>query len=141
MIRIRPTGIFIKDAKILLMRRVRNDQVYFVFPGGHIEGDESVEDTFLREMKEELSFNVEKFREIYKIIQYNCRDDNKVEHIFYLVKKFSGKLKLGGPEVKRMKKGKNDYYPTWYSKYEFEKLDPVYPIGIKEYILGKGFIK
>ena len=40
-----------------------------------------------------------------------------------------------------MKKGKNDYYPTWYSKYEFEKLDPVYPIGIKEYILGKGFIK
>lgn len=138
MTRIRPTAIIMRDNKILVMKRIRNDFEYFVFPGGHIEKYEGIsekeEETLVREVKEELNFDIKDFQEIHRITKFSPRDNREVESIFYLINNFSGELKLGGPEVQRMKHG-NFYYPTWYSKDEFEKLDPVYPDGIKEYIL------
>ncbi len=135
MTKIRPTGIFVSNDKILLMRRIRENKEYFVFPGGHIEIGESVEDTLKREMKEELNFDIFNFKEIFRIKAFDPRDNCDAEHVFYLISDFGGELGLGGPELERMKKGDNKYYPTWYNKSEFEKLDPIYPIGIKEFIL------
>ncbi len=131
----RPCAIIIKDNKMLVMKRVRDDNTYFTFPGGHLEYGEDLEMTLIREIKEELNFDIISFKEVFRIINFNLRDNDEVESIFYLVSDFKGELKLGGPEVERMKTGKNNYYPTWYNRNEFSKLDPVYPIGIKEFIL------
>jgi 8-oxo-dGTP diphosphatase len=134
-IRQRPTAIIIKDDKVLLMKRERENQIYFVFPGGHVEDDETPEQTLEREIKEELNFDITNFKEIFRITQHNPRDNMEVENVFYKITDFTGELKLGGPEVERMKKGNNNYYPTWYNKEELIHIEPIYPIGIKEFIL------
>ncbi|MDD3284045.1 MAG: NUDIX domain-containing protein [Patescibacteria group bacterium] len=135
----RPTAIIVKDNKILLMHRIKNGKEYYAFPGGHIEGGENIKETFLREMKEELNFKISKYKKIVDIYDNTILNNEKRKHIFFLVEKFSGNLKLGGPEIERMKKGNNNYYPTWYSKNEFKKLSPVYPRGIKKFVLEKIF--
>ena len=135
----RPTGIITKDDKVLLIYRIKNHKEYYTFPGGHIESGENLEKTFVREIKEELNFKVLKYKKIFDIYDNTILNNEKREHIFFLVEKFSGKLKLGEPELSRMKKGNNNYYPTWYNKKEFKKLSPVYPRGIKKFILENIF--
>lgn len=131
----RPTGIIIKDNKILLMHRIKNSKEYYSLPGGHIEKNETIEKTFIREMKEELNFKISDYKKIHKIKNAKMINHEMREYVFFLVEKFSGKLQLGEPEVNRMRKGNNEYYPTWYSKTEFKKLKPIYPRGIKTFIL------
>lgn len=55
---LRAAGIIIKNNQILLMHRRKNDQEYWVIPGGHVEGGETPEQTVQREIKEELSLEV-----------------------------------------------------------------------------------
>lgn len=132
----RPCAIIIKNDKILAMKRVRDDKTYFTFPGGHIENSESLEETLQREIKEELNFDILNFKEVFRIIDFNPRENEDIESVFYLISDFNGELQLGGPEIERMKNGDNKYYPTWYNKKEFSELSPVYPTGIKEYVLS-----
>ncbi len=133
----RPCAIFIKNNKIFIIKRIKNDKIYYVFPGGHVENDENLEETLKREIKEELNFEISSFREVFRIIEYNPGDNCQVENVFYLIEGFIGNLKLGGPEIERMKNGNNEYHLMWYSKSEFEQLNPIYPAKIKELVLKK----
>ena len=54
----RASAVIIKDNKILLMKRVKPNLEYFVFPGGGVEKNESLDDTLKREVKEELSLDI-----------------------------------------------------------------------------------
>lgn len=135
----RPCAIIIKDNKILVMKRVRDNTIYFTFPGGHVEESEDLQTTLKREIKEELNFDIMNFKEIFRVSDFSPRDNDNVESIFYLISDFKGELQLGGPEIERMRTEKNNYYPTWYNKKEFSGLDPIYPIGIKNFILDKLF--
>ena len=102
----RVCAVIIKDNKILLMRRIKEGQEYFVFPGGGIEGNESAEDAIIREIKEELSLDA-------KIDKLAFRMENRgQEELYFLIKEFSGIPKLGGPEKDRMNKN-NQYYPEY----------------------------
>ncbi len=137
----RPCAIIVQNDKILLMKRIRDNETYFTFPGGHVEENEDLQATLKREIKEELNFDISNFKEVFRIIQFipprrdESRENIEIESIFYLVFDFKGELQLGGPEIERMKTGKNNYYPTWYNKVEFSELDPIYPVGIKEFVL------
>ena len=53
----RAVGVIIKENKILLMRRMKNGQEYYVFPGGGVKEGESTETAIIREIKEELSLD------------------------------------------------------------------------------------
>jgi 8-oxo-dGTP diphosphatase len=55
----RVSGIIIKEGKILLIRRVKEGREYFVFPGGGVEDNESVEEALVRELKEEASIDIQ----------------------------------------------------------------------------------
>jgi len=52
-------GVIVEKGKILLVRRnIEPFKGYWVFPGGHVEYGERVEDALKREMKEELGISV-----------------------------------------------------------------------------------
>lgn len=123
----RAVGIIIKNGKILLMRRLRNGQEYYVFPGGGVEESESLEEALKREMKEELSIDIENPKLIFEL--ENQLKDQYSEHMtgypnehYFLIGNFSGKLELGGPEKERMD-DKNQYFLEWLEFTDFNKIE------------------
>ena len=51
--------IILKDDEVLLIKRVKNDRTYYVFPGGKAEVSETPEMTAIREAYEELGVRVQ----------------------------------------------------------------------------------
>src|SRR3989344_804106 len=91
----RVAGVIIKDGKILLMRRVKNGEEYFVFPGGSVEEGENLEEALEREVKEELSLDIKNYEKIFEI------ENRGIKEAYYLIMEFSGTPQLGGPEKDR----------------------------------------
>lgn len=123
----RVVAVIIKDNKILLMRRIKKDQEYFVFPGGGIEQNESDKDAIIREVKEEISLDTKIDKLLFEI------ENRGQQELYFLIKEFSGIPKLGGPEKKRMNKD-NQYYPTWVDLNKISNLSNLYPEEAREMI-------
>lgn len=127
----RVAAIIIKDNKILLMRRIKKGQEYFVFPGGGIEDNEIPEEAIIREVKEELSLDAKIDKLLFQI------ENRGQQELYFLIKEFSGVPKIGGPEKKRMNKN-NQYYPTWIDLNKISNLSNLYPeegrSKIKDYL-------
>lgn len=80
--RISVRGIIIEDDEVytIFRRKIRNDGVikeYYVIPGGGIENEETLQEALKRELKEELSIDVD-------IIGYLGLDEgeNSIAHFF-----------------------------------------------------------
>lgn len=58
-IELRAEGILIHQGRILLVRHVRENETYWLLPGGHVESGETLQNALTREMMEELSLEVE----------------------------------------------------------------------------------
>ncbi len=116
----RVTGVIIKDGKILLIRRVKNGEEYFVFPGGGVEEGETQEEALKREMKEETGLDIVKPEKIFEI------ENRGVKETYYLVMEFSGTPQLGGPEKSRMSE-QNQYYPEWLELMKAAELKNLFP--------------
>jgi len=116
----RVCAIIIKDNKILLMRRIKDGQEYFVFPGGGIKENESEEDAVIREIKEKLSLNAKIDKLAFQI------ENRGQEELYFLIKEFSGTPKLGDPEKDRMNDN-NQYYPEWIDLDTASNLPNFYP--------------
>lgn len=56
---IRPAIVLIDDNKILTMRYQYGNEAVFNLPGGNVEFGESIENTLIREMEEELNIKTE----------------------------------------------------------------------------------
>jgi 8-oxo-dGTP diphosphatase len=54
----RVRAIIIKENKILIIKRTKSDDVYFVIPGGGVEIGENIETAIKRECKEELGVKI-----------------------------------------------------------------------------------
>lgn len=116
----RTVAIIIKDNKVLLMRRIKKRQEYYVFPGGGIKENESEEDAIIRETKEELSIDVKVDKLLFQI------ENRGQQELYFLIKEFSGIPKLGGPEKERMNED-NQYYPEWIDLNKIQDLTNLYP--------------
>lgn len=55
----RGAAIIIQGGKIALIKRVREGEMYFVFPGGGIEEGETPEEATKREVYEELGVHIQ----------------------------------------------------------------------------------
>ena len=86
--------------KIISIKRTKYvggkvSKVYYTFPGGHVEGNETCVETLIREVEEELSIkvkNIEEFEHIYN-------EELKRDELFYTCVYSSGVLSKGnGPE-------------------------------------------
>jgi len=121
----RAVAIIIKDRKVLLMHRIKNGKEYFVFPGGGVEEGESLEQAVVREIKEELGLDVKIEKELFVI------ENQGRQEVYFLVKSFTGKPKLGGEEKERMSKN-NQYFPVWLKIDEAINLLNLYPEQAKD---------
>lgn len=54
----RDSFVIIENNKVALIKRVRDGQEYYVFPGGGIENEESPEQAAIRETFEELGIHI-----------------------------------------------------------------------------------
>ena len=120
----RASGIIIKDNKILLIHRIREDREYWVFPGGGVEENETIEQALDREIAEELSLTVKDKKFLFKI-----ENSGRFEHHF-LISEYGGKPKLGGPELERMN-NKNQYILTWIPVDQLNSIN-LLPDKVKE---------
>ncbi len=95
-----------------------------------MEEGETIEEALGREVEEELSLRVKDKEFIFQI------ENDYGEEYHYLVRKYEGELKLGGPEAEASNE-RNQYILTWVSKAEFEGLKVFYPKASRLKILAE----
>jgi glycerophosphoryl diester phosphodiesterase len=87
--------IFVRDGKLLMIRRERMGRTYYVLPGGGVEAGESLIEAAMREAKEETNYEITLGPVLW---QDEPIDGNHLDTGF-LVTAFNGTLQLGGPEA------------------------------------------
>lgn len=116
----RAVAIIIKDKNILLMHRIREGREYFVFPGGGVEENESIEEAVIREIKEEFDLDITIDKLLFEIENQNRRE------YYFLAKRFVGVPKISGEEKERMTR-ENQYDPAWKPLGELASISNLYP--------------
>lgn len=106
----RVAGIVIDGENILLLKRVRDGDLYYSAPGGKVETKENYEQTCIRELMEECSIEVRPVKEILQIVDE--RNGVEMLNIVYLCDYISGTPKLSNLEQKQSKPS-NTYEPMW----------------------------
>ena len=121
----RVAAIIIKDDKILLIHRIKNGQEYYVFPGGGVKEEESLEEALAREIKEELTLDIKLFKQIFNLTNQGQ------EEYYFLVEDYDGTPQLNGEEKERMNES-NQYIPIWKNLNEAKNLSNLYPKEARE---------
>lgn len=135
----RVVGIIIKDGNILLMHRLKNGHNYYVFPGGGVEENENFEEALRREMKEELSIDIENQRLIFELEnqlkeQYSGYMIGYPNEHYFLIENFSGSFELSGPEKERMN-NQNKYLLELVDIKNVGEIENLYPRKAVERLL------
>lgn len=119
--------IIIEKDKILLMHRLKQEGDYYVIPGGSVEKNENIEQTAIREAKEETGLDIVLGEKIYE------EENNGRLESYFLVKSFNGELRLGNPEIERQSKD-DVYLLEWILLKDLQKIN-LLPKSIKNKIL------
>lgn len=90
---IRPSVILVKGTKILLLKSKYSSGEFYLLPGGGIEGFETIEETAIRETKEETGYDI-KIEKFLYLSEWIEKERNK--NVLYII--FLGKIK-GGKET------------------------------------------
>lgn len=129
--RIRAVAIIIKNEEVLLMFRRNRKKEFYVFPGGGVEDNESIEEGVLREVKEETCLEVK----IEKLLCHHHYIKDSDQY-FYLCSYISGEPMLGeANEKERMRKSKHQFYqPLWVPLNKLKDM-LLYPLEIRDWLL------
>jgi 8-oxo-dGTP pyrophosphatase MutT (NUDIX family) len=127
----RVRAIIIQDARVLLIKRVKKDETYWVFPGGGIEQGETNEQALSRECKEELGVEIR----IGKL--FTERPSDKLEtagqvEFFYFVDITGGTLGTGnGPEFQSDSNYSGQYQLQWVGLDKISEMN-IKPVEIRD---------
>ena len=117
-------GIIIENDEVILLYRKKNGKIYYSIPGGGVEKGETLEETVVRELKEELNADIVK-------TEYLGYDETQASiYHYFKCEKANDDLKIIGPERKRMQK--NNYYEI--QRIKIADLDKL-PVFGKEAIM------
>lgn len=107
--------VIIRNNRVALIKRVRAESVYYVFPGGGIEPDETPEAAAKREAWEELGVKVE-IQECLATVEFNGK-----QYFFQAIIR-EGEFGTGsGEEFNDPQRGA--YIPLWIELNELDHLD------------------
>jgi|SRR3989338_2348874 len=131
----RVRGILIDSGKIVLIKRVKANNTYYVFPGGGVEEGESLIQALERELKEEVGIEVR----AGDLLMQQRSDKPRIHQIeyFYHCTKVGGEIGTGdGPEYHEHNKyeGTHEVIETPLSS--IEKIN-LLPAEMKDLILKK----
>lgn len=123
-------AVIFNDNKVLLMfRKVKREdgsfKIYYVLPGGGIEENETMEQTVVRELKEEMNLDIQ-------VIEYIGQEvlEGKGINNFFFCKTIGNTVPvLSGEELDRISPD-NYYEPMYVDIKDVEKLN----IFAKEFI-------
>lgn len=105
--RVRSRAIVIHEEKIVSMYRERQGRIFYTFPGGGKEGNESEEDCVKREVFEEFGLIIQPIKKVYVY-----ENQNSIEH-FYVAKWISGKFGSGEGEEFKENQTNGIYIPKF----------------------------
>ncbi|WP_377891037.1 NUDIX domain-containing protein [Alkalihalobacillus sp. R86527] len=105
--RTRGSAIIIQHDKVAVIKRVRNSEVYYVFPGGGVEQGETPEEATIREAYEELGVVISVIAPFIEVA-YNGRQ------VYFLAQILKGEFGTGeGEEFQNSGNGRGTYEPMW----------------------------
>lgn len=126
--RIRSGAIVEIDGKIALIKRVRNNHEYYVFPGGGIEEGETPEEAAIREIKEELGIDIE-IEKLLTTLTFN----NRLQY-YFIANYISGEFGTGiGEEFLHTNIDRGTYTPILIEKDNLRLYD-IRPLEILDII-------
>jgi 8-oxo-dGTP diphosphatase len=103
----RGSVVIIENGKVALIKRIRADSVYYVFPGGGIEKGETPKEAAKREAYEELGVEV-------KILECIAKINFNGTQYFILSEIINGTFGTGqGEEYSGIKRDRGTYLPIW----------------------------
>jgi 1-acyl-sn-glycerol-3-phosphate acyltransferase len=122
-------GIVIIDGKLLAIKRVRENQEYYVFPGGHIDDGETAREAAGREVTEETGVDVAPTRLLYKY-----KFDDKMQSFYYCAYKSGTPGKTDSEEYTDSDRGRGTYEPMLLDLNEISKMD-IRPTCVRDQLL------
>lgn len=99
-VRIRVAGILIRGNRLLLIAHKKNDEIYWLLPGGGVDYGESLDEALIREFMEELNISVDVKDIVLVSDSIDPSGDRHVVNICFLCTFKSGDFVLG--EDKRL---------------------------------------
>lgn len=129
-------AIIIKNKELLLIHRIKEDDDYFVFPGGKLEGtDASLEFGLKRECKEELGVDIN-IEDLFYEEMFDF-PTGKQKQLFYFCDIVGGELGTGeGPEFTRDPLSYGTYKLQWIPISDIANKN-IKPFKIRDMILQK----
>ena len=115
MIRNRGAAIIVQEGKIALIKRIREEETYYVFPGGGIEEGETPEEATKREVYEELGLHI-KVEHLIAKVKYKGNE-------YYYVAYITGGVFGSGTAEEFQWEGRGSYIPLWLPINELEKVN------------------
>lgn len=105
--RSRAALLIIKDGHVALIKRIRENRTYYVFPGGGIEAGESPQEAAQREAMEELGVRVEMGPLVFE-------STNSVGDYYFFASISGGNFgEATGEEYTDPERGRGRYEPVW----------------------------
>jgi 8-oxo-dGTP pyrophosphatase MutT (NUDIX family) len=103
-VRNRGSAVIIDKDKVAVIRRNRDGEEYYVFPGGGIEVDESPEQATIREAFEELGVHID-------VIKYLGTVEFNGTQLYFLAKIVGGSFGTGQGEEYEKSRNRGFYKP------------------------------
>lgn len=132
--RIRAGIVLIEENKVALIERHRAGLEYFVFPGGGVDEDESLEQAAIRETMEELGIEVAIKQKVAEV-----QLGQKSRQVYFLVEQISGEFGTGRGEEFTDSDPDNPqegiYIPVWMPIDELQQYTNIYPVDVAKLVV------
>ncbi|MGG2091642.1 NUDIX domain-containing protein [Bacillus sp. S13(2024)] len=123
----RSAAIIVEEGKLALIKRIWDEEVYYVFPGGGIEEGETTEEAIIREVYEELGLHVQ-LQKLATTVKYNGTQ------YFYEAIIVGGTFGNGqGEEYVKNDRKRGEYIPIWVSVKDLLNIN-IKPLEVGEYV-------